>query len=94
MSQRLHCLACYPIMVTAAVVLLPVASWACAVCRGADDALEHGLNVSILFLVSMPFLVGGSVIGVLYVAHKRAQGQRRADIATKNSVRTQKENQP
>jgi hypothetical protein len=41
------------------------------------------LNVSIMFLMSMPFLIGGTIIGVLYVAHKRAQGQRWPDIMLK-----------
>jgi hypothetical protein len=63
--------------------MLPSAAWACAVCWGADDPLGRGLNVSILFLMSMPFLIGGSIIGVLFVAQKRAQGQRWADFAPK-----------
>jgi hypothetical protein len=63
--------------------MLPSAAWACAVCWGADDPLGRGLNVSILFLMSMPFLIGGSIIGVLFVAQKRAQGQRWSDFAAK-----------
>jgi len=55
---------------------LPAVSWACAVCWGADDGLAHGLNVSILFLMSMPFFISGSIFGVIYVAHRRAQGWR------------------
>ena len=54
---------------------LPAVSWACAVCWGADDGLAHGLNVSILFLMSMPFFISGSIFGVIYVAHRRAQGR-------------------
>ncbi|MGQ4809308.1 hypothetical protein NKDENANG_02724 [Candidatus Entotheonellaceae bacterium PAL068K] len=68
----------------AAIVLLPMAAWACAVCWGGDDALAHGLNVSIMFLMSMPFLIGGSIIGTLYVAYKRAQGSYRSESVTKN----------
>jgi len=67
----------------AGIVALPAASWACAVCWGADDGLAHGMNVSILFLMSMPFFIGGSIFGVLYVAHKRAQGQRWPSIMSK-----------
>ena len=63
--------------------IFPSAAWACAVCWGADDPLGRGLNVSILFLMSMPFLIGGSIIGVLFVAQKRAQGQRWRDFAPK-----------
>jgi hypothetical protein len=60
----------------AVIAMLPVVSWACAICWGGDDALARGMNVSILFLVSMPFLISGSIGGVLFVAYKRAQGQR------------------
>jgi hypothetical protein len=63
--------------------MFPSAAWACAVCWGADDPLGRGLNVSILFLMSMPFLIGGSIIGVLFVAQKRAQGWRWLDFAPK-----------
>lgn len=69
-----------------AVVMLPSAAWACTVCWGADDPLGRGLNVSILFLMSMPFLIGGSIIGVLVVAQKRAQGQRWPAVFPKGLV--------
>ena len=61
-----------------ASALLPAASYACSVCWGADDALAHGLNVSILFLMSMPFLIGGSIVGVLLVAQRQHKGRRRS----------------
>ena len=75
------------------MAMLPSAAWACAVCWGADDPLGRGLNVSILFLMSMPFLIGGSIIGVLFVAQKRAQGQRWPDFATEGSGLVQKEDE-
>ena len=75
------------------VGLLPTTSWACAVCWGADDALAHGLNVSILFLISMPFVIGGSIIGVLVVARKRAQGVRWPYLSVKNGAWVRKEAQ-
>lgn len=71
------------LFLSVAVGLLPASARACAVCWGGDDALAHGLNVSVVFLMSMPFLIGGSIIGVLYVAYKRAQGQRWPDIVPK-----------
>lgn len=61
-----------------AMGLLPAISHACSVCWGADDALAHGLNVSILFLMSMPFLIGGSIVGVLLVAQRQHKGRRRS----------------
>jgi len=57
-------------------VALPSFAWSCAVCWGGDDALSRGLNASVLFMMSMPFLVGGSILGVFYVAHQRARGQK------------------
>jgi hypothetical protein len=58
--------------------LLPALSHACSVCWGADDALAHGLNVSILFLMSMPFLIVGSIVGVLLVARRQHKDRRRS----------------
>ena len=55
------------------VALLPAAAWACAVCFEGDDALARGLNMSILFLMSMPFVIFGSIFSTVYIAHKRAQ---------------------
>ncbi len=62
--------------------LLPALSHACSVCWGADDALAHGLNVSILFLMSMPFLIGGSIVGVLFVAQRQHKGRRRSILGS------------
>ena len=61
-----------------AAALLPALSHACSVCWGADDGLAHGLNVSILFLMSMPFLIGGSIVGVLWVAQRQHKDRRRS----------------
>ena len=86
-----HAVGCLGVAV-AALMLLPMASWACAVCWGNDDALARGMNVSIMFLMSMPFLIGGSIFGTLYVAYKRAQGQPGVERVTKHWSWTQKEN--
>ena len=75
----------------ACIGLFPVTVWACAVCWGADDALAHGLNVSVLFLMSMPFLIGGSIIGVVLVARQRAQGRRWPYVTIKNGAWIRKE---
>ncbi len=55
---------------------LPTSAWSCAVCWGGDEALSRGLNASVFFMMSMPFLVGGSILGVFYVAHQRARGHK------------------
>ena len=55
------------------MTLLPVTAWACAVCFEGDDALARGLNMSILFLMSMPFAIFGSIFGTVYITYRRAQ---------------------
>ena len=55
------------------IALLPVAAWACAVCFEGDDALARGLNMSILFLMSMPFAIFGSIFSTVYITQKRAR---------------------
>lgn len=77
--------------IVALIAVLPVESWACAVCWGADDALAHGLNVSILFLMSMPFLIGGSIFAVIFVAQQRARGERWPYVSMKRIAWMQKE---
>jgi len=54
------------------MALLPAAAWACAVCFEGDDALARGMNISILFLMSMPFAIFGSIFGTVYLTQKRA----------------------
>jgi len=68
------------------LALCPVAAWACAVCFEGDDALARGLNMSILFLMSMPFLIFGSIFSTVYIAQKRTHKQ-----GGKGVVWTQKE---
>ena len=71
------------------IALLPAAAWACAVCFEGDDALARGLNMSILFLMSMPFTIFGSIFGTVYIAQKRAQRHVSQSLAS-----TQKESAP
>jgi predicted Na+-dependent transporter len=70
------------------ITLLPVVAWACAVCFQGDDALARGLNTSILFLMSMPFVIFGSIFGTVYITYKRAQrhATQRLAWAQKESV--------
>ena len=63
------------------IALLPVAAWACAVCFEGDDALARGLNMSILFLMSMPFTIFGAIFGAVYFTQKRAQRQGSKGLA-------------
>lgn len=75
-KQTAYVLACMVVSLMVGIVGWPESAQACAVCWGGDDPFARGLNVSIMFLISMPFLVGGSVMGVIYIAHQRARGVR------------------
>lgn len=90
--QRRRVRRCGTVLGTLLLALLPQIASACAVCWEGDDALARGMNVSILFLMSMPFLIGGSIAGVLYVAHRRTQGQRWQGMLGKKLMWSQKEN--
>jgi hypothetical protein len=67
------------IIVAAAFTLLARAatSWACAVCFGSDgDPTTDGFNASVLFLLSTPYLVVGSIVGGLIFTYRRALKNR------------------
>lgn len=65
--------------------LLPVTAWACSVCWDGESPLARSMNIGVLFLMSMPFLIGGAILSTLYVAHKRAQGQGLAVAQKENA---------
>jgi len=67
------------IALTAAAVLFKTHApvWACAVCLGgADDSTIEGYNASVLFLMSTPYLVLGSIVGALVFTYRRALKKR------------------
>ena len=69
------------ICVAAAALLFPIAVQACAVClTGAspDDRVADAFNWSVLFLMSTPYTVIGSVAGWIFYAHRRAARKRDA----------------
>jgi hypothetical protein len=49
--------------------ILPTASYACAVCGGAED---NGYFWGMVFLMSMPFAIGSFVGGWLLLSYRRA----------------------
>jgi hypothetical protein len=55
--------------------------WACAVCFGGDDSTIEGYNASVLFLMSTPYLVLGSIVGALVFAYRRALKKRALEEA-------------
>ena len=61
-------------------VPVELAAQGCAMCAtalgGPEDPLAQGLKVSILFLMSMPFVVVGSVGAWLYYMHRRSRTRR------------------
>lgn len=65
--------------VAAAVVLSPYTAQACSVCGGAAMGTDPGtgFNTSILFLLSMPFLVVGLIGGWLIYTSRSVSGRHR-----------------
>ena len=49
----------------------------CAMCRtaleGKDDPLVGAINASVIFLMTMPYLIVGTVGGGIYLASRRRQ---------------------
>ena len=66
------------------LALLPVAAWAHAISVEADEALARGLNMSILFLLSMPVAIVGVIFATVYLTQKRAQRHVRQGNATRS----------
>jgi hypothetical protein len=65
----------YSISITAVALLMQAAQvWACAVCLGdASDSTIDGYNASVLFLMSTPYLVVGSIVAGLIFTYRRAR---------------------
>ena len=62
-------------------------SWACAVCLGGgSDSAVDGYNASVLFLMSTPYLVVGSIAGGLIFTYRRALKRREKAEDEKPSV--------
>jgi hypothetical protein len=75
MLRKIH----FIIIIAAVFTLLARAatSWACAVCFGSDgDPTTDGFNASVLFLLSTPYLVVGSIVGGLVFAYRRSLKKR------------------
>ncbi len=73
------------------LAVLPGAAWAHTVGVEGDAALARGLNMSVLFLLSMPVAIVGVIVGTVYLAQKRAQRHRhqhRAGTRTASASRT------
>jgi hypothetical protein len=54
------------------ISLFPTLADACAVCAGSED---HGYFWSVLFLMSMPFVIGSSIGGWLLYSYRQARNE-------------------
>jgi hypothetical protein len=75
--------------IAAIAMLAPAAeALACAVClSGADDAITHGYNASVLFLMATPYAVGGCIAAGVIFAYRRASRRRgQADEDSANQM--------
>lgn len=54
------------------ISLFPTLADACAVCAGSGD---YGYFWSVLFLMSMPFVIGSSIGGWLLYSYRRARNE-------------------
>ncbi|HXH13223.1 MAG TPA: hypothetical protein VNP04_26040 [Alphaproteobacteria bacterium] len=59
--------------ISAFILAVPAAAWACAVCIGAS-AEDQGYFWGVLFLMATPFLVAGSIGGWILYHHRRGRG--------------------
>jgi hypothetical protein len=60
-----------------ALVSVPMISHACSVClTGAGDPTADAFNASVLFLMAMPYVVVGSIVGGLIFMYRRAVKRR------------------
>jgi hypothetical protein len=78
----------FSLMLAAGVALAtPAVVRACAVClTGANDPSADGYNASVLFLMATPYLVMGSIVGVLVVAYRRALKKRAKAESTESGI--------
>ena len=82
--------------ISVAVLLSFAIANACSVCGGKAIGTDPGagFNSSILFLLSMPYAVGGLIAGWLIYTYWRASGRRRkgAPVPSTASIETESGN--
>ena len=83
------------LLLVCVALLHPTIIHACPGCNGAlDNSLGFGFNTSILFMMSMPFVVAGAIgFGLIYT-YRRARNNSTFDknSSTENSQAKEKEN--
>jgi len=96
----LYCAAISSILLSVVLIPVDVQAQGCAMCQTVmpkgDDPLARGLFWSVLLLMSMPFLIGGSIGGWLFYKHWRMRQEQRAaaPVVSLHLAYTQKEGQP
>ena len=86
MCPFVHCSRLLWFAATAALLANASTAAACPFCKEALGAgggdLVNGFFYSILFMLSMPFLILGGISGYLYLLVRRARAARHADAAS------------
>ena len=84
-----------PCLALAVVLAIAGPAWACPGCKDALSANDHeggnlvaGYFWSILFMMSMPFILVGTFCGSMYVSVRRARARAAADEAVASQTAT------
>ena len=54
------------------ILLIPNVLEACPACKNLDEPIAKGYNVSVLFMMAMPFTVFGIIGGSVFYFYRRA----------------------
>ncbi len=81
-------------LITAVTILISITASVLHACPGCGAALNgqisHGFNLSVLYMMAMPFIVfGGVAIGIVYVTR---QNRTKAKLNQISTVKKEEEN--
>ncbi len=57
------------------ISFLPQTLDACPACKNLDEPIARGFNISVLFMMAMPFTVFGAIGGSVFYYYRRANKQ-------------------
>ena len=60
------------LLITFLIAILPLSLEACPACKNLDEPIARGFNWSVLFMMSMPFIVFGVIGGSVFYTYRRA----------------------
>ena len=84
--RRLQAKTCYTkvlwisLLMIFVVLVVPMSVEACPACKTLDDPIGKGFNLSILFMIAMPFAVFGFIGGTIFL---QWNGYRVSDIGSR-----------